>query len=142
MDHGMSMEDWLRGHGLEVDPSRLSEVRALLAAESAKEARAQGKGDTELMRLCCAQLFRAGLPEDALCIWAAKSASMDANSSIDVQLLCGAGLEPTRAFLARQRSRGARAALAYLEECEQSGDFRGFSVADYAERLAAYYALG
>jgi len=59
--------------------------------EAGKERRAQGDGDTELMKLCCVQLFNAGAVGDALAIWRAKTASWDAHCSIDVQLLCGAG---------------------------------------------------
>jgi hypothetical protein len=42
------------------------------------------------MKLCCAQLFNAGVLDDALLIWQAKEASWNTHNSIDVQLLCGA----------------------------------------------------
>jgi hypothetical protein len=141
-DYDMDVEDWLRNYGLDVERSRLNDVRSALAAESKKEALEQGDGDTHFMRLCCVQLFRAGLLEDVLNIWDAKISSMDAYASIDVQLLCGAGLENTKAFLARQSSALAREALEKLEKSELCGDFRGFSVEDYAKRLEAFYASG
>ncbi|MFJ7048809.1 hypothetical protein ACIQVC_36210 [Streptomyces sp. NPDC101112] len=39
------------------------------------------------MKPCCVQLFNAGSLDDVLLIWKAKSASMDADGSIDIQLL-------------------------------------------------------
>lgn len=135
----MHVDDWLRNYGLDVEQSRLDDVRSALAAESKKEASEEGDGDTDLMRLCCVQLFRAGLLEDVLNIWDAKTSSMDASASIDVQLLCGGGLDSTKAFLACHDAPLARDALEKLERCELCGDFRGFSVEDYAKRLEASY---
>ena len=44
------------------------------------------------MKLCCVQLFNAGGLRDVAMIWHAKTSSWDAHCSIDVQLLCAAGL--------------------------------------------------
>ena len=41
----------------------------------ARERQRQGDGDTKLMKLCCVQLFNAGLPADVLLIWQAKESS-------------------------------------------------------------------
>jgi hypothetical protein len=107
----MDEDESLRRYGLGPSGRELAAVRALLEAEAGRERRAQGDGDTELMKLCCVQLFNAGEVGDALAIWGAKTASFDAACSIDVQLLCGAGLDETKAFLSGQRSEQARAAL-------------------------------
>jgi hypothetical protein len=60
------------------------------------ERRSQGDGDTALTKLCCVQLFNAGVLDDVLLIWQAKEASWDAHNAIDVQLLRGAGLKETK----------------------------------------------
>jgi len=100
----------------------------MLREQTLLEARRQGDGDTELMKLCCVHLFNAGNLDDVLAIWAAKESSWDAHCAIDVQLLCGAGLEATKAYLAAQNSDSAAAALAYLLRCEEAGDCDGYSV--------------
>ena len=53
-------------------------------------------GDQFLMRLLCAQLFSLGAVEDSLLIWRAKRCNFDTHCGIDVQFLCGAGLERTK----------------------------------------------
>jgi hypothetical protein len=103
----MDEDESLRRYGLRPSGRELAAVRALLEVEAGKERRAQGDGDTELMKLCCVQLFNAGEVGDALAIWRAKSASFDAACSIDVQLLCGAGLAETKAFLSAAFGGGA-----------------------------------
>jgi hypothetical protein len=100
----------------------------------------QDEQDTELMRLCCVELFNAGRLDDVLPIWAAKESSWGAHCSIDVQLLCGAGLDATKRHLSADASEDAAEALGYLLECEAAGDFAGFSVAGKSQEYARYYA--
>lgn len=135
----MTLDEWLGRFGLRPGPEDLGEIRAMLEAQSVLERQAQGRGDTELMRLCAVQLFHAGLTEDILRIWRAKTSSMDADASLDIQLLAGAGLERVKDFLSSQTSEDARAALARLLACESAGDFEGFSVAGYGQAQADYY---
>ncbi|MEV0971745.1 hypothetical protein [Microtetraspora glauca] len=137
----MNEDENLRRYGLQPSAEDLDEVREMLAAQATLEHRAQGDGDTELMKLCCVQLFNAGSLDDVLCIWQAKTSSFDAQCSIDVQLLCGAGLEETKAHLSAANSGDASAALDYLLECEAAGDFVDFSV-ETASRWYAKYYLG
>lgn len=111
----------------------------MLETQAALELQSQGDGDTALMRLCCVQLFNAGNPRDVLMIWRAKESSFDAHCSIDVQLLCGAGLEETKAYLAADGSEHASAALDYLLRCEAAGDFADFSVESQSRRYSEYY---
>lgn len=136
----MDEDESLRRYGLHPADTDLDEVRELLAERTRLERRAQGDGDTEVMRLCCVQLFNAGALDDVLLIWGAKTASMDAAFAIDIQFLCGSGLARTKAYLLSQPSPQARAALQRLLDCEQAGDFEGFSVEGYTARQAAYYA--
>jgi hypothetical protein len=50
------------------------------------------------MKLCCVQLFNAGFLADVILICQAKESSWDAHCSIEIQLLCGAGLQETIAY--------------------------------------------
>ena len=136
----MDENESLRRYGLHPVGADLDEVRGLLSVRTRLEKHAQGDGDTELMKLCCVQLFNTGSLEDLLLIWQAKSASMDTDCSIDVQLLCGSGLATTKAYLSNQRLPEAEAALQRLLRCEAAGDFEDFSVAGHSALYAAYYA--
>lgn len=111
----------------------LDDIRHVLHAQAQL---AQEDQDTELMKLCSAQLFNAAHPEDVRAIWLAKGSSFDAHCSIDVQLLCGAGLVATKE---RLRADGPADALDYLLECEAAGDFEDFSVEEQAQMYATYY---
>ncbi|MBA9002206.1 hypothetical protein [Thermomonospora cellulosilytica] len=135
----MDADESLRRYGLRPSAADLVRIRSLLEAHASLERAGQGRGDTELMRLCCVQLFAAGVLDDVLTIWRAKQSSFDAACSIDVQLLCGAGLEATKAHLAADGSEDAAAALDHLLSCEAAGDFIGFSVQDRLRSYAEYY---
>jgi hypothetical protein len=136
----MDEDESLNRYGLHPVGAHLAEVRDLLTVQTRLEKRAQGDGDTELMKLCCVQLYNAGRLEDVLLIWQAKSASMDAACSIDIQLLCGSGLATTKAYLSSLRSPEAEAALRRLLLCESAGDFEDFSVEGHSGFYATYYA--
>jgi hypothetical protein len=138
----MTEDEHLAVFGLRPRPEDLPAIRSLLAAETVRESTAQGDGDTLLMKLCCVQLFNSGQIADVSLIWRAKMASFDTACSIDVQLLCGAGLELTKAYLSEQDSADAQAALVYLRECEEAGDFGDFSVQEYAHWWSRYYGDG
>ena len=58
----------------------------------------------EMLRTLCIQLFSLGVAEDSLLIWDAKQSSFDAGCGLDVQFLCGAGLEATKEFLSGSAS--------------------------------------
>lgn len=135
----MDEDESIQLYGLHPVGSDLDEVRELLRGQTERERSSQGTGDTELMKLCCVQLFNAGVIDDVLLIWRAKTASMDAACSIDVQLLCGRGLAQTKAYLSLLRTPEAEAALQRLLECEEAGDFEGFRVEEYSAQYADYY---
>lgn len=134
----MDEEESLRRFGVDPPPSALPEIRELLRVNTRREEQSE-EGDLDLMRLCCVQLFNAGDLDDVLLIWAAKSSGWDANGMIDVALLCGAGLEATKAYLSADGSDDARDALRWLTECEAAGDFRDFDLVARAESFASYY---
>ncbi|MGC4880689.1 hypothetical protein ACLQ26_30980 [Micromonospora sp. DT43] len=130
----MNEDESLRRYGLRPSPADLPQIRQVLLAEADQQDQ-----DTELMKLCCLQLFNAGHLSDVLVIWRAKESSFDAHCSIDVQLLCGAGLAATKAHLEADGSPDAADALRYLVECEAAGNFDGFSVAEQSRWRADYY---
>jgi hypothetical protein len=132
-------EECLRRFGSSPAPGQLEEIRAVLEAETLRERQGQGGGDTQVMRLCCFLLFRAGLLEDVPRIWRAKTSSMDADASIDLQFLCGAGLERTKRYLRELGSDEAEAASRRLLTSEVFGELDGFSVDGYAASQEAYY---
>lgn len=127
----MDEDELLRRYGTHPAEATLDELRRLLDEEQAHGPEA----DTLLMKLLCVQLFNAGTLDDVLRIWEAKQSSFDAACSIDVQLLCGAGLDDTKRYLAGLRDEAARQALEYVTTCERAGDFDGF---DPPTRSAGY----
>lgn len=135
----MNVDECLERFGLTPSVQALPSIRQLLDEQTKAEHGAQGEGDTELMKLLCVQLFSAASPEDVLRVWRAKTSSMDAACSIDVQLLCGAGLGPTKALLEAVGTPDAYAALDRLRECEAAGDFVGFTPEASMEDYAVYY---
>lgn len=139
-DTQLDEDGWLRRHGLHPVASSLDGVRAVLKAITRLERRSQGDGDTELMKLCCVQLFNVGSLDDVLLIWDAKTASFDADCSIDVQLLCGRGLTETKAYLSSRDLSGAQAALRRLLDSEDHGDFDDFSATERSAWYDSYYA--
>ena len=139
-DHSRVDEDEsLQRYGLRPAGTDLDAIRQLLAEQTELEHHRQGDADTELMKLCCVQLFNAGVLADVLAIWQAKESSWDAHCSIDVQLLCGAGLRETKTYLQADGSTMAAAALDYLQRAEEAGDFADFSIEAQSRWCFRYY---
>jgi hypothetical protein len=135
----MTEDECLEGFGVRPAESELPAIRKILADEVEKERESQGLGDTELMRLCCVQLFSAGRTDDVLVIWGAKTASMDADASIEIALLCGAGVEETKTYLSGLASDEAAAALEALRSAEEAGELEEFSPGDQLASYEQYY---
>ncbi len=137
----MTADDSLQRFGLVPTDQHLPEIRAILAAEAKAEREGRDRED-DLALLCCVQLFSRGLTEDVLRIWDAKSSGFDLGCAIDVQLLCGPGLTPTKEFLSNDTSSSARAALSTIVLCESSGDFEEFTPARQLEQYRRYFRVG
>lgn len=135
-DDWAGVEAALGRFGLPARPADRDEILAALDDQVRREA--DEEGDHFLMRLLCAQLFSLGRVEDALAVWRAKSCNFDTHCGIDVTLLCGAGLGPTKVFLSAAGPEGA-AALAYLCDCEAAGDFAAFGVESAVADLRRFY---
>jgi hypothetical protein len=129
----------LHRFGLVPSDDSLPEIRDLLAQEADAERRGMERID-DLALLCCVQLFARGYLQDILRIWEVKSSGWDLFHYLDVQFLCGSGLEETKQFLSEHPSQDAAKALKYLGECEASGDFDEFSPTEHLEHYRKYFA--
>ena len=136
----MTTDEALAKYGLVPADEHLDDIRILLGEQADKE-RAGDEREDDLAYLCCAQLFSRGLLEDVLIIWEAKNAGMDLHCALDVQFMCGAGLAATKAFLRQQTSGESAEALEYIEDCEEEGDFEGFTPEGQLERYRAYFGI-
>ncbi|MEZ4293512.1 MAG: hypothetical protein R3B70_00945 [Polyangiaceae bacterium] len=64
----MTESELLDRFGVSPAEADLDEIRSLLHEHAARERDSQGEGDTEVMKLCCVQLFSVGLLEEAV-LW-------------------------------------------------------------------------
>lgn len=136
----MTTDESLALFGLVPQDKHLMAIRTLLEGEVKKERGELGELSRvdDLALLCCVQLFSRGKLEDVLRIWDAKETSMDLACTIDVQFLCGAGLDLTKSYLEVHPSAAAAKALAYLNQCED--DFDDFTPQGYLEHCRACFA--
>lgn len=135
----MTSDEALQKFGLPASPHHRDQLRQLLTEEIERER--QGEAGEEMLRTLCVQLFSLGNVEDSLLIWDAKQSSFDAGCGIDIQFICGAGLEATKEHLKRSSNQPASAALDYLIECEQTGDFAEWTPAQSIADYRKYYRL-
>jgi hypothetical protein len=133
----MTEDDVIKEFGFVVRSADLPRIRSLLVQETSKMK--TSKGNEALARLLCVQLFAHGNVEDSLLVWRAKRSNFDAGSAIDVQLMCGAGLEATQEYLRNAQSDEAAEALKYLNECERAGDFQSWSPHQHLDFWHNYY---
>ena len=133
----MDEKELLARYGLVPAAADLPEIRLLIRSLTADEKR----GSNEPLKTLCIQLFSAGIPSDALLIYKAKMSSFDAGCYIDIQLVCGAGLEATRAFLRESSEPAARELLTYLQDCISAGDFDLFTPERHLDIYRHYYGL-
>jgi hypothetical protein len=131
----MTYEEALQKFGLPASPTHRGELRRMLVEETERERR--GESGEEMLRTVSIQLFSLGVVDDALLIWEAKESSFDAACGLDVQFLCGAGLQATKHYLANSTVPSAAAALEHLRKREAAGDFAEWTpqktLADYRQ---------
>jgi hypothetical protein len=135
----MTHDDAIQMFGLPAARADRDRIHRLLWQVIRREHPAENR--VELLRVLCVQLFSLGMVEDSLLIWEAKQSDFDAGCGIDVQFLCGGGLEATKNFLTESRTMIANEALRYLTDCELAGDFRGFSPSLVVTQYRRYYHL-
>ncbi|MDP9701456.1 hypothetical protein [Paenibacillus polysaccharolyticus] len=97
----MNEDELLQLYGMEPDKEQRESIRRLLQQEMEN----QKIEDHEVLKLLCIMLFAIGNVEDTELIWQAKRKNQDAGSYIDVQLLCGAGVEETIVYLEKKGRR-------------------------------------
>jgi hypothetical protein len=119
----MDENELLARYGLIPVAADLPEIRQLIQSFADDDKRASN----EPLKTLCIRLFSAGIPSDALLIYKAKTSSFDAACYIDIQLVCGAGLEATKAFLRESSEHEATELLAVLENDDSMLDFDGFA---------------
>jgi len=137
----MTASESLALFGLVPSESSLPQIRAILEREAELERTWQERED-DLAVLSCVQLFAYGSLEDVLRIWDAKRSGFDLGIMLDVQFLCGAGLAETKAFLMADSSESAKSALAYINKCEEAGDFEDFTPNGYLKFYRQYFSAG
>jgi hypothetical protein len=115
----------------------LPEIRRLIQSVTSDDKR----DSNEPLKTLCIQLFSAGVPSDALLIYRAKMSSFDAGCYIDIQLVCGAGLERTKAFLRESHEPDAKELLAVLQDSNCAGDFEEFTPEGHLDFYRGYYGL-
>jgi hypothetical protein len=134
----MDENEILARFGLVPRAEDLPEIRALVHSVTADK----NRDSNEPLKTLCVLLFSVGEPRDSLLIYNAKMSSFDAGCYIDIQLVCGAGIERTKGFLLNSHEPEAQKLLDYLEGCISAGDFEGFTPAGYLELYREYYGLG
>ncbi|WP_315812597.1 hypothetical protein [Bradyrhizobium sp. SZCCHNR2028] len=133
----MDENELLARFGLTPVAEDLPEIRRLIQAETADAARASN----EPLLLLCIQLFSAGNASDALLIYEAKMSSFDAGCYVDIQFVCGAGLEATEEFLRSSSAPEAEKLLARLHQAKRAGAFDGFTPQQHLAFYRRYYGL-
>jgi hypothetical protein len=131
----MNENELLDRFGLVPLSADLPQIRRLIESLTA-----DGKRESnEPLKTLCIQLFSAGVPEDAVLIYKAKRSSFDAGCYIDIQLVCGAGLEATKAFLRGSCEPEAKELLAVLQDGRTASDFDGFTPEGHLDFYRRYY---
>nr|WP_154982935.1 hypothetical protein [Paenibacillus xylanexedens] len=132
----MNEDELLQMYGIEPDKEQRESIRRLLQQEMEnREAE-----EHEVLKLLCIMLFAIGSVEDTELIWQAKRKNQDAGSYIDVQLLCGAGVEETIVYLEKKGGEQAHDQVLYLKKCELY-DFVDFSKDEWLSGYRGYYGI-
>ncbi|MDF2985407.1 MAG: hypothetical protein K0R50_917 [Eubacterium sp.] len=131
------VDEVLKMYGLVPSKQYLDEIRKLLIEETST----QVLKDHELLKTLCVQLFAIGCVEDTSLIWRAKRKDFDAGCYIDVQLLCGAGVEETTRYLKELRNHETSEELDCLQKSIIAGDFNEFSKDSILDFYKGYYGI-
>ncbi|WP_426058423.1 hypothetical protein [Hymenobacter sp. B1770] len=118
-------------HGYRQRPN-VAFARALLAELSARYMHAYAHGGPATMEGLLLAGYLIGLHGDvgdALVLWRTKQLTFDTYCGFDIQLVAFAGIDPTMAYLQGLPDPDAAAAVAYLQQCKEAGDFD--QLADY-----------
>lgn len=152
----MTIEESIERYGLVPSDESLPAIRRMLAGMIARnhaERQISPRGNEvelteteeygdDLHLLCCVQLFSRAYLEDVLLIWAQKQSSFDSFCYIDVEHMCGAGLEETKQFLRNHPAPEATAALHHVESCEVCGEkYTDWSPSSWLQQWKEYFRV-
>lgn len=93
----------------------------------------------DVIRLCCLLLCNNGDPKDSLLIWQVHQADQDLSGAVHVEMLCGAGIDDTKAYLRSCEENIALKALEYIGHFEAEGTFENFKPELYVEDWKSYF---
>jgi hypothetical protein len=142
MSNSVTNAEIFQRYGLPAAPEHREEIRQLLSEEITRASQSEEQcEDAERLRLLCVQLFGMGNVEDSLLIWQAKTITFDTFCGLDIQFLCGAGLETTKVFLQASSDLRASDALEYLLECETTGDFLDWTPQQWLANYHNYFGV-
>lgn len=131
--------EFIERYGVVAAPKEIENIRFLLKQEIVIYQKSGGDKDAGLLRLCCFSLFAEGSLDDLELIWEAKMLSQDTSSIIDIEFLCGAGIEQTKKFLETNAGEWAKPALEFILASERCGEFEDFSPQSYLNDSLEYY---
>lgn len=134
----MNEDESLELFGVIPNSEFIPKIRNILRKEITKGK--QGKIDSELIMLCCVQLFSKRSYEDILLIWEAKQVSFDTAISIEIQLLCSNGIDNTKKYLRELSTNLSDEIIKSIESSEKYEDFMGFSYETQMEYYIDYYS--
>ena|SRR5437016_10635322 len=95
-------------------------------------------GMSDDIRLSAFVLYKIANVEDVPLLWEAKRANFDTFCGLDIQLLVGAGVDNTLAYLRDVGDEDSLAAAKYIEDCRKTGDFK--YIYKYAEEWNRYFS--
>jgi hypothetical protein len=99
--------------------------------------RDETSGMSDELRLSALLLYKIGNVEDAPLLWEAKTVNFDTFCGLDIQLLVGAGVDETLAYLNGLGDEESLKASEYIEDCRGTGDFDHLD--GYAEEWDKYF---
>lgn len=88
-------------------------------------------------RLCGLMLFKIGNVEDSVLLWQVKELDFDTFCGLDIQMLVGAGVDETIAYLKNLGDESAWKAAEYIQKCRESGDFD--NIGNYVTECNRYF---
>ena len=100
--------------------------------------RGESSGMTDELRLSALLLYKIGNVEDAPLLWEAKTVNFDTVCGLDIQLLVGAGVDETIAYLRDLGDEQSLGAVSYIEGCRATGDFNHLDT--YAGQWDKYFS--
>ncbi|MCU4743425.1 hypothetical protein [Natronoglomus mannanivorans] len=130
--------------GLPPNPETVPAIRQALRVEL-ERTELGGSADTvdwPSIRFYCVALFAHGDPVDAPLVWRARDAAPAVAGGIDVELLCGGGLERTLAALRADGSVATDGALESLSRAVAESVFDDWTPVDYLTYWRQYYGVG